>query len=87
MSAEHTIVMSAEQLHEIVGGYFKMSKNPPLELATSAMLSVAQELRIASTAVLDADKHSVSDVLHALSMRLETMATLCDELGRKGGAQ
>jgi hypothetical protein len=83
--AEHTIVMTAEQLHEIVGGYFKVDKNPPLELATSTMLNVAEELSVVSTAVTDGDKLIVSNVLHALSMRLETMAKLCDELGKKGG--
>jgi len=85
--AEHMIVMSSEQLHGIVGGHFEMGDNPPLELATSTMLNIAEELRIVSSAVLDSDKHSVSDVLHGLSLRLETMATLCNDLGKKGGAQ
>ncbi len=87
--ADHTIVMTAAQLHDIVGGYFKVGKNPPLELATSTMFHIAEELRLLSSAATCGggdNSTDVGNVLHALSERLGTMAELCSDLGKKGGA-
>jgi hypothetical protein len=83
------IKLSTDQLHDIVGGFFKMGKNPPLELATSTMFSIAEELRLLSTAAVQGggdNATDVSNVIHALSERLEAMANLCNDLGKSANA-
>ena len=87
--ADHTIALSSEQLHSIVGGYFKVGKNPPLELALSTMFNIAEELRLVSSAATHGggdNSTDVGNVLQALSERLESMAKLCNEIGKRGGA-
>jgi hypothetical protein len=86
---DHVVTLTTDQLHDIVGGMFKRGKDAPLELATSTMFNVAEELRLLSSAATHGggdNSTDVGNVLHALSERLETMANLCDDLGKEAQA-
>ena len=80
------VTLTSDQLHDLVGGMFKRGKDVPLELATSTMFTVAEELRLMSSAATHGGGDNCTDVgnaLHGLSERLEVMANLCDDLGKK----
>jgi len=88
--AERTIELTTAQLHNIVGSYHELGKNVPLELATSTLHHAAEELRVMSCALRSDQEnsaHDASNTLFAVAQRLECMAVLCDELGKKSGAQ
>ena len=86
--ADQTIAVTADQLHNLVGNYHQVGKNLPLELATSTLHHAAEELRVVSCALradTENSAHDAGNCLFEVAQRLETMAVLCDELGKGGG--